>query len=331
MSKNLIEWMALVLVMMVSIWQFFGCSSKPIPKETTATAKIFQYATTPPDSTVRVLFIHHSCGGNWVADFGPTEVKMTGVDPGSNLYIQHPNGGGLRTALSQMKTPNSFPAYELHEVGRKSIIGDQTNVCHWYTKFTTLFDRTDSAEVDMLNVDVQDSLNNGQGINEIIMFKSCYPNSDLDAGEPTANPLTDEIRTMGNYKAVYTALLNDVFRPERNGKNRALFVVVTAPPQSKKNCDQRQAEVIREFNNWLRTEWLAAEDTNVAVFDYYNINTGGIGNDLDGSWIQGTVNYSAYLTGGNSHPNHEAQTLSTKEFMRFINLAYNRWKGRKAL
>lgn len=331
MSKNLIECMALMLLLIASIWNFIGCSSQPIHKETNAVPKIFKYATTPPDSTVRILFIHHSCGGNWVADLGPTEIKMKGVDPTSNLYVEHPNGGGLRTALSQIKTPCALPAYELHEVGRKSLIGDQTNVCHWYTKFTTFFDRIDSSEVDMLNVELQDSLNMGKQQNEIIMFKSCYPNSDLDAGEATSNPLTDEIRTIGNYKAVYTALLNDVFRVERNGKNRALFVVVTAPPQAKKNCNLKQAEVIREFNNWLRNEWLVPEDTNVVVFDYYNINTGGIGNDLDGSWIQGTVNYSAYLTGGDSHPNHEAQALSTEEFVRFINLAYNRWKGRKAI
>jgi hypothetical protein len=323
--------MAFMFIMVASIWHFRGCTSQPVPKQTSATPTIFKYATTPPDSTVRVLFMHHSCGGNWVADLGPTEIKMPGVDPGSNLYVQHPNGGGLRMALSQIKTSNALPAYELHEVGRKSLIGDQTNVCHWYTKFTTLFDRADSSQVDMLNAELQDLPSPGQQQNEIIMFKSCYPNSDLDAGDATSNPLTDEIRTMGNYKAVYTALLNDVFRVERNGENRALFVVVTAPPQAKKNCNLKQADVIREFNNWLRTEWLAAEDSNVVVFDYYNINTSGVGNDLDGSWVSGTVNYSAYLTGGDSHPNHEAQTLSTTEFMRFINLAYNRWKGKKAI
>jgi hypothetical protein len=86
--------------------------------------------------------------------------------------------------------------------------------------------------------------------------------------------------------------------------------------------------VAREFNNWLRTEWLTEKDCNVVVFDYFNINTGGIGNDLDGSWASGTVNYSAYLKHSDSHPNTEAQTLATEEFLRFINLAYNRWIGK---
>lgn len=306
---------------------FFSCNSTPVPKLKMAVPTVAKYATTPPDSTTRVLFIHHSCGGNWAADFGQY-ADMPGTEKGSNIFLSHENGGGLRTALAGVKTADGSSAYELHEVARKSIIGAKTDVCHWYPKFTQYFDRPDSSELDLLNVARQDSMYPDDQINQIIMFKSCYPNSDVDPGEPTTKPLTDPTMTIGNYKAVYTALLNDVFRPERMGQNRVLFIVVTAPPRSKKDCNQKQAAVAREFNNWLRTEWLTEKDCNVVVFDYFNINTGGIGNDLDGSWASGTVNYSAYLKHSDSHPNTEAQTLATEEFLRFINLAYNRWIGK---
>jgi len=320
------EYRSLALIFILALLiNFIGCSSKPIPKKTIATPTIYKYSESPPDSLVRILFIHHSTGGNWLADRGPEEL-LPGVERGSNIYLKHENGGGLRNTLASVVTDSGQLAYEIHEVGRKSIIGSETNVCHWYSKFTSLFDQEDSTKVDMLNVEIQDSIN-PESQNEIVMFKSCYPASDLEPDGPTANPLADPEKTIGNYKAVYNALLNDVFRVERKAENRALFVVVTAPPRANDDCNVKQAAVAREFNNWLRTEWLADVDTNVVVFDYFNINTGGIGNDLDGSWQQGTVNYSAYLTGGDSHPNYMAQAVATKEYLRFINLAYNRWKG----
>lgn len=327
MRLNYVKGIFVLMMITAILNQFWGCSSKPIPKQKTATPTMFKYATTPPDSTTNILFIHHSVGGNWAADFGQY-VEMPGTEKGSNIYVSHENGGGLRTALQSIKTQTGTPAYELHEVARKSTIGAKTDVCHWYSKFTQYFDRPDSNALDMLNVALQDSMYPDNQMNKIIMFKSCYPNSDVNPGEPTTKPLTDPKMTIGNYKAVYTALLNDVFRPERMGENRTLFIAVTAPPRSKKDCNEKQAAVAREFNNWLRTEWLTEKDSNVAVFDYFNINTGGIGNDLDSSWVQGKVNYSAYLKTSDSHPNSEAQSLATQEFLRFINLAYNRWFGR---
>lgn len=317
----------IILMLTFSIFaKFLGCSSKPIPKKSTPQPKFSKYQASPPDTTTRILFIHHSCGGNWAADPGEYEV-LPGIEDGCNLYLTHENGGSLRSALAAMRTQSGLPAYELHEASRKSIIGAKTDICHWYEKFTSFFDREDSTLLDMLNLDVQDKIYESGKYNEIIMFKSCYPNSDVEAGGPTLNPLTDSEQTIGNYKAVYNALLKDIFRPERENKNRVLFVAVTAPPRARRDCNKSQAAVARKFNNWLRNEWLSEDDVNVAVFDYFNINTGGIGNDLDGSWEQGTVNYSAYITGKDSHPNSAAQQLSTSEFLRFVNLAYNRWKG----
>jgi hypothetical protein len=327
MTKQVLKEVIFLMLLFAILTRIFSCNTKPIPKKTIPNPQFQKYANTPPDSTTRILFIHHSCGGNWAADCG-TYQEIPNVVGGSNIYLAHENGGGLRRALLAIKTLAGNSVYELHEAARKSFLGAKTDVCHWYKKFTNYFDRNDSTLVDMLNVDMQDKIYDGQIQNEIIMFKSCYPNSDLEAGGPTLNPLTDTEKTIGNYKTVYNALLTDVMRPERQGDNRVLFIVVTAPPRSRRECNQSQAAVARKFNNWLRSEWLYDTDTNVAVFDYFNLNTGGIGNDLDGSWEQGCVNYSAYVTGRDSHPNSEAQQLATSEFLRFINLAYNRWKGR---
>jgi len=112
------------------------------------------------------------------------------------------------------------------------------------------------------------------GENEVIMFKSCFPNSDL-YGNPDdeAATETNEQYTVSNAKAVYNNLLT-YFASHRD----KLFVVITAPPQTENEYsggDQPPAERAantRSFNNWLHNDWLDNYAySNVAVFDYFNI------------------------------------------------------------
>jgi hypothetical protein len=179
------------------------------------------------------------------------------------------------------------------------------------------------------------------GENQIIMFKSCFPNSDLygNPDDPPAAELDDQL-TVGNAKAVYNDLLT--YFATRQDK---LFVVITAPPLMKSETDPERAANARAFNNWLVNDWLADYAyPNVAVFDFFNVLTSNAGspaaNDAGKEsgnhhrWWKNTVqhvqstqnNFSAYYT-EDSHPSSAGGRKATAEFVPLLNVFYNRWKA----
>ena len=184
------------------------------------------------------------------------------------------------------------------------------------------------------------------GENEIIVFKSCFPNSDLYGSPddaPAAEPGGD--LTVTNAKAVYNSLLT-YFRHATGqavrGHHRA------APGRFRLGggdlSPAQRAANARALNEWLVNEWLAGYGyANVAVFDYYNVLTSNGGNpesnDLDQEqgnhhrWRNGRIehthtvdnNYSAYPS-GDSHPSSAGHRKATAEFVPLLNLFYHRWK-----
>ena len=294
-----------------------GCSEQKKPDMKTAKVKemdLSLYRESKPAKMMRLLFIHHSCGGLWLADKG----EAREIVPNTCLFDFHPEGGGLRTMLMRNN-------YEVHEAGYNSLIGDKTDVCDWNMKFRDKMD-------DILRCDRQDLLyTDPSKKNDIVMFKSCFPANAIEAeGEEPGNPDSPE-KTMANYKAAYTKLL-DYFRAQPN----TLFVCVTAPPliekyagrfaelKSKFFAPERGAKAVgeraRSFNNWLKDAengWLAGYKLkNVVVFDLYDVLTGN-----------GVSNYAIYPTdnGRDSHPSAEGNAIAAREFVPFLNRAVNRF------
>jgi methionine-rich copper-binding protein CopC len=186
------------------------------------------------------------------------------------------------------------------------------------------------------------------GENEIIIFKSCFPNSALQ-GSPSDpvpsisnNPLKGEscgsgAHTVANAKGIYIDILQ--YFQTRQDK---LFIIITAPPLS----DSAYASNARAFNQWLVNDWLDNYPyKNVFVFDFYNVLTSNGGNsntnDLGSNsgshhrWYNnavqhqvGTKNTLAYpSSGGDDHPNQAGNLKATAEFLPLLNYAYNLWKG----
>jgi len=268
------------------------------------------YPETAPKQALRLLFIHHSCGGQLLAAPGP--------DVGTNsLYQTHPNGGGLRSLLEQN-------AYEVHEAAYGSRLGENTDIFDWLPKF-----RRDMESI--LTCDLQDAHYSDGRRNQIVAFKSCFPNSAFRAeGVPPGDPAGPDL-TVWNAKATYSALL-DEFRKHPD----VLYVCLTAPPLAPRTRPQplwrrlldkargrdydpvKGARLARELNNWLASEngWLAnSKLTNVVVFDYYDILTG-----------EGASDLCAYATGDgyDSHPGREGTVKAANAFVPFLNRAVHR-------
>ncbi len=264
-----------------------------------------------PGAGLRLLFIHHSCGGQLLADPG----ERAGEDC---IYATHPNGGGLRGLLVSQ-------GYEVHEASYGSEIGDRTDIFDWPPKLGGMMEK-------ILACDRQDTAYAAGQRNDIVAFKSCFPNSNFTGrGTPPGNPAGPEL-TVWNAKAAYAALL-----PELAKHPGVLFVCVTAPPLAGKlppeplwkalarvvlkrprNDPSASGPLAREFNNWLATPegWLKDyPGRNVVVFDYYDILT-----------AEGKSDYAEYPTGGggDSHPSCEGNSKTAQAFVPFLNRAARR-------
>lgn len=288
-----------------------------------------------PASPVRLVFLHHSTGGNWLAD---TDDNVL--------------GGGLGRALMENNYFVSATNYGWEVEG--DAIGDRTDIGHWWEWF-----RGPHSGQILAALYAESRQNVGDygswprlasqpaGENRIVLFKSCFPNSSLQ-GSPLdavpaidANPLRGQDAdssqlTVANAKGIYADLLQYFrTRPDK------LFVVITAPPLQ----DGTWAANARALNEWLVNDWLAGYPlSNVAVFDFYNVLTSNAGsadvNDLDHSdgnhhrvW-GGLVQHqrtlaqdtSAYPS-GDDHPSRAGNQKATGEFVRLLNVYYHRWAG----
>lgn len=285
--------------------------------------------TDPPAEPTRLIFIHHSTGQNWLAD----------------------DNGGLGIALRENNYFTSDTNYGWGPGG----IGSYTDIGHWWLWFrgpdsTSYMDALYAEDGQNCSYSGMADLAQA-GENQVIMFKSCFPNSAL-RGRPDdpvpaieSNPLRGEdsastAHTIANAKGIYRDLL-EYFRSRQD----KLFVVVTAPPLS----DPTYAANAREFNNWLVHDWLRDYPfKNVAVFDFYNVLTTNGGSASVNDLGSATGNHHRFWDGelqhktdgdndadpnvleypsGDDHPSRAGNLKATSEFIPLLNIYYHCWKG----
>lgn len=253
----------------------------------------------PPDPPIKLIFIHHSTGENWLTD-GYGDLGRTLAQ--NNYFVSDTNYGW---------GPNS--------------IGDRTDIPNWMEWF-----RSDDAPTYMNALFNESGQNSSYsrafpdpgGENQIIMFKSCFPNSEL-GGNTNDPPGTYEDMSVGGAKYVYNQLL-EYFgtRPDK------LFVVITAPPLS----DPSYAANARAFNLWLVNDWLRENNytlNNVAVFDFYNVLTGPDAHHRFNGGIEHIMGRSNTLhyPSGDDHPSEAGSRKATEEFVPLLNVFYHRWQS----
>ncbi|MBN1253653.1 MAG: hypothetical protein JXA50_00045 [Deltaproteobacteria bacterium] len=256
----------------------------------------------PPAKTVKLIFIHHSCGENWLAD----------------------GHGGLGRTLAQ----NNYFVSDTNYGWGPDGIGDRTDITEWPDWFTG---PNSSRYLKALyresgkHSPYTRSISDPGGENQIIMFKSCFPNSNLE-GRPNDPPGRGDGLSVGNAKAIYNKLLTYfATRPDK------LFIAITAPPVQ----DRTYSANARAFNTWLVTKWLVGyKGNNVAVFDFYNVLTGPNNHHR---FSKGSIEYVTnrggntlyYPTNGDDHPSPAGNRKATSEFVPLLNVYYHRWSQGK--
>ncbi len=266
-------------------------------------------------TTDDLMFIHHSCGQNWLDNS-----LRTALDAKS--YVDEVNEITYGTTLS----PDSGRPASLD-----SVPGENTDMHHWILWFNDYVRRVKSYGC-------------ASGTNRIILFKSCFPNSNIAAtGAEPGDPFSDT-KTIANYKAVYRhptggvytqagyiyKALEDVFAANPD----ILFIPVTAPPQWNSAISDADAHRARLFNNWLKLDWQTnywarhPTNRNVAVFDWFNFLAYADNHSLHPNRLR----YEFGGASGDSHPNDLGNRTSTWLFAtsatNFIGVAWSNFYQR---
>ena len=248
-----------------------------------------------PADTVKICFIHHSTGSAW---------------------IQNDNGH-LGAALND----NNYYVTEIDygwDAAAATNIGDHTDTTDWPDWFND--DIMPDVYANSAHYDYTNTIADPGGDNQIIMFKSCYPNSEVGSS------IADE-------KAIYLGLL-DYFAEHQD----KLFILVVPPPEIVIDS----AALTRELAGWLvdmEAGWLAQYPyDNVFPFDYYNVLTDPENHHRveDGNVVHTVSSDPAdpdrpdelyYYTGTNDHPTAEGHRKATDEYLPLLNAYYHLWQA----
>ena len=252
----------------------------------------------PSGKPVPLVFVHHSCGENWLSD---------------------DNGG-----LAEKLTENNYFVSDTNYGWGPDGIGDRTDITNW----TEWFCSPRSSQILKALYGEREthspysrSSSDPGGENRIIMFKSCFPNSNLE-GKPNDSPKKSGDLSVGNAKAVYKRLLDYfITRPDK------LFVVITAPPLQ----DTTNAKNARAFNSWLVKEWLAKyKGGNVFVFDFYNVLTApGNHHRISNGQIEYRTDSGGdvlHYPSDDTHPSAAGNKKATAEFIPLLNYYFKQWQ-----
>jgi hypothetical protein len=263
-------------------------------------------------TTDDLVFIHHSCGNNWLASsLHSSLLAKDYIDERNDIYY----GTDIAPDAGRPDSLASTP-------------GDQTNMNHWVRWFNDYLGGVQSHGC-------------ADGVNRIIMFKSCYPLSDVGSdGSLPGDPFSGT-QSLANYQAVYRHAdgpgntyiygghtyqpLEDIFAANPD----TLFIPVTAPPLHQGTSTDANAHRARLFNNWLKNDWLSSYNAanpglnNVAVFDWFDV----LAYADDHATHPNRLKTEYGGTSGDSHPNAAANAYSTQLFAtnpdNFIDGAYN--------
>ncbi|MEX1307764.1 MAG: hypothetical protein AB1Z19_04480, partial [Eubacteriales bacterium] len=228
--------------------------------------------------TVNLIFIHHSVGENWLND-----------------------------GLCEMLNANNIHVSDTYYGW--SDMGDYTDTEDWPRWFND--DVMPNVYHKLDTETASNGIAPGEGENTIIMFKSCFPNSEVG-------------KSIDDEKAIYDSLLSYFAKhPDK------MFVLITSPPMQK----IRHPEKTRELTNYLvdKNGWLKDYSlNNVYVFDLYNVLTAPENHHwlIDGTEehvVTGDSNTLYYDSGGDDHPSTEGNIKATEEFVPLLLYWYDQF------
>jgi len=218
-------------------------------------------AATARGDYTNVIFLHHSTGQNLIEQGG---VRERFSEAGYQFWDHGYNGEGLR------RPDGSYTGYSYW------IPGDNT-------------DPDGLAEIFEQRV-YPVPLNALSGLlqHEVIVFKSCFPTSNITSDEQ-----------LEQYQDWYLAMRNAMdSHPDR------VFIVMSPPPLNPAATTPEAATRARAFADWLTSDAYLDGHANVFAFDLFDHLAEGDPGAPDYSMLR-----AEYRAGEDSHPNQVANEV----------------------
>jgi len=227
-------------------------------------------------------------------------VRSPGANPGkpskalSMVWLHHSTGDALlRGGLLDALNADGIVFHDINydqAVVDGYVVGDHTDIPDWPKTFNTpkYFDVVKSWK-----------LSDGGKHHDIVMFKSCFPNSDI-----TSDRMLDE------YKQDFGALVG-TFRANPD----ILFIGMSTPPLVKAKTTPDAAKRARLWSQWLTTQY-AQDLKNVKIFDLFDALA--IAADKPDS---NTLVPQFSKSSKDSHPSPEGAQAVTRLFIPWLNRA----------
>jgi len=225
-----------------------------------------------------IIFLHHSVGHNLI-DQG--QVRDLFTQSGYDFYDHDYNHLGLRNPVGEY-------------------LGYGYNVPHDNTDPDGLAEIFSQPAYTL-------PLNTFSGLlqHEVIVFKSCYPVSDITSEEK-----------LDEYKAYYLEM-----REVMDQHPDKIFIVVTPPSLNPAETNSQIAARARDFADWLVSDEYLAGRLNVFAFDFFD----HLAEDDPTSPELNMLRHE-YRQGTDSHPNLEANQTIGPRFVDFVIQAINEYK-----
>lgn len=229
----------------------------------------------------RMVFLHHSVGKGLL------------------------NDGGLRNSLLDMGILVKSATYG-------DSLGEDTDMNYWLAKF-----RNRINEIYEFNNHPNHYYDNGT-TNDIVMFKSCFPNSDIVAEGSGEGDASSPERTIANYQATFAGLEDEMRKyPDK------LFIYLTAPPRHPDATTLEYAARAREFNDWLIKDFQPNYVKETGLNNFFVFDLFGTLAD------QQNVLKKEYRRPQpkDSHPNQKGSTQAVAEFIKFFRPIWIQWQN----
>lgn len=245
---------------------------------------------------LNIIFLHHSTGGViWDGDLSQVNPDIVRDNPRLKaqiplLFAQYNKETSKNYLIKEMSFPkaepygwNNYP-FDYYNIWVKNA-GDKS-----FLKEPTLEILTDQYNV--------------------IIFKHCFPSSNIVADETSAD-INSDIKSLQNYKLQYEALRDKLHEFPDNK-----FILFTGAVQVRQFLTEEDANRAREFHDWVTQEWDQPED-NIFLWDLYQLQT------EDGLYFKDEYAVSPE----DSHPNQTfAGRVANMLFNRIIDVIENSGK-----
>ena len=232
-----------------------------------------------------VVFLHHSTGSNLVVQ-GNVRALLT--QKGYQFWDHDYNTIGL-TRPDGTRTGTAYDIPELTPGARGGGNTDPQGLAVLFAQ--PVHNPPDNALSRLLQ-------------HEVVILKSCYPNSAIKSDE-----------SLAQLKALYLGI-RDVMDQQGN----TLFILLTTPPLHPKATTPDEAARARALATWLRSDEFLKGHPNLAVFDFFGLLADPTTNTL-------LAEYQRAAQDSDSHPNALANQTIGPLFADFVDQAVGTYRA----